>query len=721
MTRLVVVLASLVSAATAWALPALPRPLHVVPVYGTPLGIRLSWTKAGVRNYNIFRTVDGGPGQHLALIPGGPAGERVDYLDASLVATSLYAYRVQACDATGCVDSPTIITSPRVVWPIGAGHGVLHGFNEVIAWAGVGDDGLVATGYHMGLDLEKNTPAGLPTGDDVLAPRGGVVVDVRLAEVDNGSIAVRVDLGSGRFEHDSFNHIATLGANAPPVAVGDVVVPGQKIAQIGTLNTFAGNFAKHVHHMNERIPVPSGQQRAIRNPLTTFTDPADRDPLGKAPLLLDENRDGRAVLFRVHRDDGRGAFIPYDFATAPLHGDVDVEAEVVDEQGVDPRQAPIDLGYWIEGPLPDAEQLDDVKSAAHPYRLYDFRVEYFGGIARGLPATPCNLVSDIDDAANAGCRGLTDCTVRPLISFVTCASTIAEGATSFPFPVLHHFVVTHAKGETGARADVDRTQFWRTAARDDAGPAGSTHANYAGQPTTTKAWEARFPDGDYTIHVVASDLVHPNVDLPIRDARLPPGTAPGIRLENFTPFVTEILVGQDIDGLSSTTIPGLAGCESQIYEYRHEHRRAYPIPARLVAARTAAAQTPVRSGARVCVRVRFSEPMSSASVELVRDRGAGPVIGAFAGTLIETHQADDTWLGTVTLPPDPSGASDSSLASDEKDVAVRVSAADRRDAGGAMRLLDADGDGSGDVGGDANHLVKIDVSPPTKVLQVRKP
>src|SRR6185436_9542067 len=165
------------------------------------------------------------------------------------------------------------------------------------------------------------------------------------------------------------------------------------------------------------------------------------------------NKDGKLVLFR---DNTSGVRINYDFVTTPLRRDVDIEPEVVDEQGTDPRQAPIDLGYWIEGPLPDAEQLDDVKSAAKPYRLYDFRVEYFGGIPPAAP-TPCDAVADIADDANSGCKGLFDCSSVPA---VTCNSVIKEATTDWGYPVLHHFIITHAKGETGARADVDANQYW---------------------------------------------------------------------------------------------------------------------------------------------------------------------------------------------------------------------------------------------------------------------
>jgi hypothetical protein len=726
---------TLAGAAPALAVPMPPLQLKIVPVYSTPLAIKLTWIERGdaTAGYDIERGVDGGPLSFLARFPRGTVGQPIVYLDKTVIAASEYTYRVKACDATTCVDSSPFTTSPKVMWPIAGGHEVMHGFNEVSAWNGAGQEvvtnpvtgkpDLVATGYHMGLDVNKTTADGVP-GDIVVAPRGGIVITPILEELDNGWIGIRVDVGGGLFETDTFNHIATTGANAPPVEGGDVVVPGQPIAHIGLYANFPGNFAKHVHYMQERIPIPAGQQRTIRHPLRIFTDPADLDPLGKPPDFFDENKDGKIVLFRAHQPGGAGAFIAYDFVNTPLRGDVDVEAEVMDEQGNDPRQAPMDLGYWIEGPIPDGEQHDDVKSAARPYRLYDFREEYFGGIPPSpgfarVPPAPCDAVSDIVDATNSGCRGLMNCTTHP---GVACNSVITEGTTSWNWPVLHHFIVTHAKGEEGKRADVDRNQFWRTAAKDDGAPVDSTHANYAGQPTTTKAWEARFPDGDYVIHVIASDLVHDKVDLPIRDSHFPQGPQPGIRLENFAPFVKEMIVARDADENPATGQPMLAGCESVIHHYRHTPRQPYGRAQDVLISRVAT--TIVRSGQQLCVLIRFSEPVMSATVDLVRDRGTGaPVPGAaFTGSLSKTYNTDDTWIGTVALPIDQSGASDASPAGDEHDTAIRIVALDRRDATGTARGLDANSDGIPETGGaDLSHVVKLDLSLPTGSLDAEKP
>ncbi|MGH7895021.1 MAG: hypothetical protein ACREQL_10145 [Candidatus Binatia bacterium] len=702
MTRTALALAgTLAAAAPALALPLAPREIWVVPVYSTPLGIRISWIeRGGAAYYDIRRSIDDGPETPLVTISGGDAENLVRYLDAPAVATSTYKYSVEIHDATGSVTMGPYTTSPKVVWPIVGGHEVMQGWNEVIAW------GAPVTGFHTGLDL-NNTSTDVTAGNVIVAPRGGFVNDIQITgELDNGAIGIGVDVGD-RIDYDTFNHIATTGPNAPMVVRGEIVEPGQPIAHIGTINAFPGNFAKHVHFvMSERNPKPDDEQRVPANPLSFFTDPDDRDPLGKPPLLFDENGDGKLVLFRNH---STGGLIAYNLATTPLRGDVDVEPEVVDEQGTNPRQAPIDLGYWIEGPLPDAEQLDDVKSAAHPYRLYNFRVEYFGGTVANPAPLPCNHVSDIADVANAGCAGLQDCFEEPL---GTCNSFIKEDGTNpWPYPVLHHFIVTHAKGETGARADVDHNQFWRTAAKDDGAPAGSTHANYADQPTTNKAWEARFPDGDYTIHVVASDLVHENVDLKL----------PSARIENFAPFVKELMFARDLDGNPASGLPGFPGCELLARHYRHTHRQPLLRAEDLLV--STGIETMARSGHKVCVKLRFSEPVTNVMVDLVTQRGAGvPITGsAFTGAAAKTYQDNDTWSGTLLVPPDPTGASDGTLGSDENDVALRIRATDRRDAAGIVRNLDADGDGVADPA-DLNHVVlRLDTSPPSAILDVVKP
>jgi hypothetical protein len=698
-TRLAVALVALaLHAGVALAAPALPTLVQVFPVYATPPFISVTWREmGGATVYTIYRKSGTGAEAVMGSVPAEGVGQRPSWLDTGAVPGVSYTYRLEACDETTCVSPPAFTTSIATVWPIsGLPRRVMQGFNENIAWAGVGDHG-DTTGFHDGVDLGRTT-IGSTAADDVRAPRGGVVVEVTSAvspaETDNGFIRIRVEVGGGKFEYDGFNHIETTPP--PPVMIGDAVAPGQKIAVIGS-RYFATDIADHVHF---QLGATGSDRITVRHPLTIFTDDADRDPLGNTPALNDENGDGKNVIYRDH---ATGSLIDYDLATKPLRGDIDVAAEVTDRQGTKPEQAPIQLGYWIEGPLLDSEQLDDVKSAAKPYRVYDYRTDYWGT----PPATACDLVSLLDDAANFGCNGVKagGC----LKDVPSCTSPLKQGNLSYPWPILHHFVVTHASTETGVRTGLGTNQFWRTAAKDDGAAVGSTHANYAGQPTTTKAWEARFPDGDYAVHLLASDRVHQDVDV-----KLPPA-----RLENFAPYIREMLVTVDGDGSPATGRAETPGCEDEVYSYRQPARKQYPDAFTLAVARSEAGFAPIRAGATVCVRIRFSEPMSDASVALIRQRGGGPLLKSVDGAHTKTRQDKDTWLGSVTLAADPSGNSDSNIADDEKDVAVWVSAQDRP-ANDVRRALDTNGDGTADTSADINHLVKVDLSPMKKTVTVTK-
>jgi hypothetical protein len=180
------------------------------------------------------------------------------------------------------------------------------------------------------------------------------------------------------------------------------------------------------------------------------------------------------------------------------------------------------------------------------------------------------------------------------------------------------------------------------------------------------------------------------------------------------------MVGLDADGSASSGLVGLPGCEVLVYHYKHTHRQPYPRPEDVVL--STVATTLARSGQTLCVKLRFSEPMTSVTTELMRDRGAGALVATFAGTRANTYQIDDTWNGSLVLPPDVSTPSGDPGLIDERDFALRITARDRRNAAGAMRLLDANSDGVPDAGGDVNHVVlKADMMPPTATHGVIKP
>jgi hypothetical protein len=98
---------------------------------------------------------------------------------------------------------------------------------------------------------------------------------------------------------------------------------------------------------------------------------------------------------------------------------------------------------------------------------------------------------------------------------------------NYPWKNYKHFIVTNTHDTTGAVASIDGGAHWNTNAADDGAPNDSGNANYAGFPDAARPHDARFPDGVYTIHVVANDLVQsggPFLEIPVR-------------VENFATFV----------------------------------------------------------------------------------------------------------------------------------------------------------------------------------------
>ena len=267
--------------------------------------------------------------------------------------------------------------------------------------------------------------------------------------------------------------------------------------------------------------------------------------------------------------------------------------------------------------------------------------------------------------------------------------------------MLHHYIVTHAKD--GVTPAVDANMYWRTKAKEDGAGEALLHANYAGKTQATKGSEARFPDGEYTLHFLASDLVHSNVDLQFKN----------VRLENYTPFIKEMTIYLDRDNSIGTQANAdYPGCELKIYEFKHNNPDSYP------GANFAAAKTGEFIGAdqKICIKIRFSEGMDSAWADFKVSldpggvgAGASPI--AFAGSFSKTYTEDDTWKGSATMPADASGGSDSS------NSVITVKARDLPDRSSNQRGLDKNDDGVGEPDfTDDIHKVPTDARPPEPSL-----
>lgn len=707
-----VVLAGILAGGTAWSAPvcppAVPPTVTAIPRYGAPPSVLVQWTDTPAEtSYEVWRGDNGGALAKIATL----GANVLNYRDMAVDTTTDYHYQVRTCIAAVCPVHGDFNTSVKVLWPVPARHEVLHGFNEVLAFAGVRGGAMFgAAGFHDGVDL-NGASLGAAQGDMLMAPRGGVVdqtIDSMTA--DDSFLAMRVEvgtdgMGNAIIEYDGFNHTANNPADDRVVCMGQVVAPGQQIGRVGIrqFSAATGDFTDHTH---SEVTTGSPFMVSARHFLTIFTAAADRDPQGNPPALFDENGDGKNVLFRDHNQADKTKYLDYDHDTKPLSGDLDIHVEIMDQQGTNPRQAPIDLGYWIEGPRPDSDDKDDVASAATAYKLYDFRSVYFGN----PPPTNCALVSDIGDAANSGCKGITDCLTAPAGA---CVSVIKENGINFPWPILHHFIVTHAKGTDGSRANVDVNQYWRTKAKEDE-VAVPNPANYSGQPLATKPTEARFPDGDYKLHVLASDLVHSNVDV----------TIDNIRLENYPPYILSLDVYGDLDDNVGTQVDAdHPGCEVEIYKFDAGlPPKPYPGGGYLAASQR---NVFARADRRLCLKIRFSEQMDKnfpgfkVEIDPQGAAGASPII--VAGAFSKTWVTDDTWKGQIFLAADPSGNSDSSQTDPSKDAIVRVVARDLPDRNMVQRGLDEAGNGTGKADNtDENHRIKLDLRVPDATIDVKK-
>ena len=304
------------------------------------------------------------------------------------------------------------------------------------------------------------------------------------------------------------------------VGGGEDVYAGQKIAEIS--ESAFPDAVEHTHY----VITNTNYQALQAHPLGVFDNFADRDPQQNAPGFVDHTFPGAgqpgSVLFK-RQGAGAGTYLTVD-ATHPLEGDVDIIVEFGDVLGTSPDQVPTSLGYWIEQPPQTcAVTYHNVQDPANAYLLFAWEQAYFGDAAGAFAVS--QAISD---------------------TFWDYGSTLA----GYPWPNYKHFILTNTSGTNGAAANVSAGQYWNTNAEDDGDDEVSDHANYAGLADTTQARMARFPDGVYTIHVVANDLVQDAgqfLEIPVR-------------LENFNPIVCDInpfdgeILPPDADAVADLTV-----------------------------------------------------------------------------------------------------------------------------------------------------------------------
>lgn len=453
------------------AVPSAPTDCVAIPEYAGSRAITVKWsdTSADEMRFEIERSTNGTIWSQVGQV--GPGFEWWKDTNAT-DKTKTYQYKVSAVNDDGwSAASNSFGTSVAAKWPLVNGsHEMRTGFGDA------------ATGnfwkFHEGIDVLANGHG----GQDVRVFRGGVVEE-NWGE-HGGSLAVKVDVGGGKFEYDYYLHIS----NRTP-AKGAVLPTGQTIAKIST-TAYADNW-RHLHlttmnawHGSSATAGVKEDGTTLMNPFLRFDSAGDRDPLTKKPLLKDNNGDGKTFLFR---NQATGAEINYNPKTSPLKNKVDIMVEAFDQMttqlGYD--QTPYQVGYWIDALDAGGK---DVRSAASPYVLVEFDDNFFPDASLGTAAAKTNLLSTIYD------------TNKP-------ATTPAHNGTAYPFGnVYNHFTVTNTDTTTGRVAGMKKDQHWNTKAKDDGQAATVAHANYAGKPMAANNGQARFKDGKYRIHSMLWDV-----------------------------------------------------------------------------------------------------------------------------------------------------------------------------------------------------------------------
>lgn len=557
------------------AQPTAPDSVVAFPSYGAAneIVVRFQDTAGDETGFEVRRKSGTGGWTLVASLPDNPGTGQVEWRDNTIILDTLYTYRVRSVNADGnsAWAGPTEETQlpTNNFWPREDGVRDI-----MIIWSGSASGNWQK--FHEGVDFHAIEPVADPP-PIVRAIRGGVLATVAFSG-PGLTVAVEVSTGPGTTEYDYYLHLQDITTKS----TGDQIAPGE---YLGRISFVYSSGIRHTHIM--RMAANSLLGSNCRSPWLNFSLAADLDPFGNDPHLLDQS--GSSIDYGP---DGRVVFAVDATTPAtvrdPVRGDVDLLVEAYDNMNTSLayENNVSAVGYWVESHAPGGT---DIGSSVSPLRLCDFDDTWFSDY------TP------IVDKFNA----VYDDT-RPHVGLSIKRS---------------HYIITSATTSSGDPGDVDGSKFWRTKART-----GSGSAPYFESALTARHnSEARFPDGNYTVHVLISDQVHTDVQ-ETRD----------IILDNWLPLVTVVQV-QSTDILSSA---------SWVFnDFTDMMDIDFPLG-------TSDIVEAGDSENDITFTITFSEPMASVSLSIPGVTWNSPVVTLTANT-------DATiWIGVLTggyASTDPSG------------------------------------------------------------------
>lgn len=408
--------------------------------------------------------------------------------------------------------------------------------------------------FHEGIDISASNVR-------VDAARGGPTTAVSANSNLNGQVSITVDMGAAGTVREVYAHLRT----DPALSVGDILAPGDQVGLVSNSWFNRAIEADHTHYGD-----------STTHKLLPFTDPQDRDPNLQPPQIADINNDGEDFILVDAANNNHNS--PLDEA----FGDVDFLVDAFDDQAAsnDLMVAPYSLGYWISSSVPG---VDTVQSAASPYRLFTFNYQLIGPSPAGARENATAywpLNADID--------GLN-----------TWQSTLT-------------FILSNASNTAGDTNSPNAAHHWRTDARAGTG----TRPNGSDASRARENQEARFPDGEYFVNIVADDLEHTTT------------AARKVIVDNSRPYVKSLRV-----------LSGAALAYSSEWNWDATAGTLRPSAATF----DAASGFPVGRTRNVHIEVEFSEPMETAQIVSVSPLGSVPNL---ASTQLEGRRT--LWRGTIS-------------------------------------------------------------------------
>lgn len=570
----------------AYCQPAAPSDVVAFPQYGSVTGIVIRWMDNATdeTGFQIERRVGAGPWALVGSPPAHALTGQEEWLDSSLAPDTLYSFRIKAVNAAG--DSAWVGPTEETQMPSSNFWARSDGVRDIMnIWSG----SAIWNGqmFHEGIDFHAIEPVPTPP-PDVQAVRGGVMV-ATVAGGQGDEVAIEVKTGSTTTEYDYYLHMQDVTAKGP----GDQIAPGEYLGRISLTAYDADARHAHLSKLAANTPPPNLFGGAgwpdMRSPWLWYTLPADLDPFGNNPHLLDQSGGAGGGA------DGRTVFAVEATAAGnvkdPVRGDVDLLIEAYDDMNTTLayENNVSALGYWVESQVSGST---NIGSAGSPLRLFNFDDTWFADF---VPIR--DKFDDVFDMSRAH------------------GGSISKRG---------HYIATSATTGSSDPGDADGSKFWRTRARTGSG----TAPYYESASLARHNGEARFKDGNYTVHVLMSDQVHIDIE-----------ETQDITLDNWLPYVVSVQIqGADIlshaqwvfnPGTGMMEINYPSGSSDIIHAGNNENDITFTIT--------------------------FSEPLTSATLSI-----PGVTWGSTSVTL--SPNADSTvWSGTLTGAPAPAGTDPSGI------------------------------------------------------------